>query len=77
MTEEENKFYRDLYKIFSDEKINSLIVQYAKLEYNKELKKLRSKQELFDYAYNNGSLDAWQHIISLKDKLTTVMRNIS
>lgn len=75
LTPQEALFYRDLYKVISDPVINELLVKYATLEYNKAIRSSRSKKELYDYGYSNGTADAWQDIMSLKQKLTKVMQN--
>lgn len=76
MTNEEEKLYRDLFKALTDSKINELLVQYAKIEYNKAVKSIRSKKDTYEYGYGNGSADAWQEIISLKHKITEIMKLI-
>jgi len=76
LTEDEKKFYRDLYRIINDPKVNDIIVTYAKKEYNKAVKDIRTKREPYEYGYGNGSADCWQHIIELKARLTEIMKNI-
>lgn len=76
MTPEEVHFYREAYRTIGDPVIQEQLVKYAKMQYNKADKKLKCKNDQYDYGYWVGQLDAWQEIITLKVKLAEVLKNI-
>lgn len=77
LSEQEKQFYRNLYKLLANEEINSTLVKYAEMQYNKALNTIRvRKDSVYDYGYGNGNADAWQAIVNLKDHVTKIMREI-
>lgn len=76
MTQQEMVFFREFYKILSTANFNELLVKYADIEYNKALETIRHKKDMYDYGYANGKMDAWRHIIGLKETVTKIMNNI-
>lgn len=76
LTTEEIGFYKQLYAVLCDEKTNELFVKYSKKMYDNAIKKVRTKQDTYEYGYNNGVADAWQHIGQLKYHLTEIMKNV-
>lgn len=76
MTPTEIQFYRELYKVISNPDIEQLFVKYAQIHYNKAIFKTRTEQTLYAYGYNNGSADAWEAILNLKQNVTKIMNNI-
>ena len=77
LTEEEQKFYRDFYKVMSDERTEKLLKQYAQIQLDKQITTLRHKNDMYEYAYANGAADAWQQVKSLKLYLIKIMQEIS
>lgn len=76
MLDTEKLFYRNLYRILSDENTNKALQQYATIEMDKSIAKVRTKTDEYFHGYNNGAADAWKHIIELKIKITEIMKNI-
>lgn len=76
MLKEEQAYYTSLYKVINDPVINELLVKYAKMKYDNAIKNMRSKKELYDYAYNNGIADAFQDLINLKTTVMGILRNV-
>jgi len=74
LNSEETLFYRNLYSIFNDPHISTLLEKYAKLEYNKALSKVRSKNDAYDSGYFNGKADAWEHLLTLKQTITDIIK---
>lgn len=75
LTGEEFIFYKTLFTLVSDNTVNEAFTKYAKLQYDKAVKNNRIKKDIYEFGYNNGEADAWQHLINIKSKLTEIMKS--
>lgn len=74
LNSEEHLFYRSLYSVLNDPHISALLERYGRIEYEKALNRVRSKQDTYDYGYFNGQADAFKSLLDLKSRITEIMK---